>query len=90
MCRNTLSVGWRGELRLRLQPTTGYAVEGTKPLYLWDVDPDRLHGRTIAVGNHCYGCTAGHGYPAVERWCAKPVRFEKPDGVDGLPCVALW
>jgi radical SAM/Cys-rich protein len=62
MCRNTLSVGWRGELYdCDFNQQLGMQWKEQKPLYLWHVDPDRLHGRTIAVGNHCYGCTAGHG-----------------------------
>ncbi len=62
MCRNTLSVGWRGELYdCDFNQQLGMQWNGGKPLYLWDVDPKQLQGRTIAVGNHCYGCTAGHG-----------------------------
>jgi hypothetical protein len=32
-----------------------------KPLYLWDLDPEQLDTRSIGVGNHCFGCTAGAG-----------------------------
>jgi hypothetical protein len=31
------------------------------PLYLWDLNPEQLSERSIAVGNHCFGCTAGSG-----------------------------
>jgi radical SAM/Cys-rich protein len=62
MCRNTLSVGWRGEVydcdfnqQLALQ------WENEKPLFVWDLDPDQLDDRTITIGNHCFGCTAGAG-----------------------------
>ena len=62
MCRNTLSVGWRGEVydcdfnqQLGLQWTNG------KPLCVWDLDPGHLAGRPIAVDDHCFGCTAGCG-----------------------------
>ena len=64
MCRDTLSVSWKGEvydcdfnqmLQLQLKDEAG------KKLDLWDVDPSALAGRSIALGNHCYGCTAGAG-----------------------------
>lgn len=65
MCRNTISVGWRGEVydcdfnqQLRMQ----WLGNGrSKPLFLWDIDPNSLEGREIMTGNHCFGCTAGAG-----------------------------
>ena len=65
MCRNTISVGWRGEVydcdfnqQLEMQWSNG---GGSKPLFLWDIDPDLLEGREIMTGNHCFACTAGAG-----------------------------
>jgi radical SAM/Cys-rich protein len=65
MCRNTISVGWRGEVydcdfnqQLEMRWSNG---GGSKPLFLWDIDPDLLEGREIITGNHCFGCTAGAG-----------------------------
>jgi radical SAM/Cys-rich protein len=65
MCRNTLSVGWRGEVydcdfnqQLGMQWSRN---GGSKRLFLWDVDPDSLEGRDIMTGDHCFGCTAGAG-----------------------------
>jgi radical SAM/Cys-rich protein len=62
MCRNTISVGWRGEVydcdfnqQLDMQWMNG------RPLFLWDIDPDKIDNREIATGNHCFGCTAGAG-----------------------------
>lgn len=62
MCRNTISVGWRGEVydcdfnqQLNLQWENG------KPLFLWDVDPKTIADREITTGEHCFGCTAGAG-----------------------------
>ena len=62
MCRNTLSVGWRGEVydcdfnqQLDMQWANGRA------LFLWDLDPDAINNREIMTGNHCFGCTAGAG-----------------------------
>jgi radical SAM/Cys-rich protein len=65
MCRNTISVGWRGEVydcdfnqQLGMQWSNN---GGSKPLFLWDIDPDSLEGRGIMTGDHCFGCTAGAG-----------------------------
>ena len=62
MCRNTLSVGWRGEVydcdfnqQLDMQWVNGRA------LFLWDLDPDEIDNREIMTGDHCFGCTAGAG-----------------------------
>jgi radical SAM/Cys-rich protein len=62
MCRNTLSIGWRGEVydcdfnqMLNLQWQNGC------PLFLWDLDPAQIEGRDILTGDHCFGCTAGCG-----------------------------
>jgi radical SAM/Cys-rich protein len=65
MCRNTISVGWRGEVydcdfnqQLGMQWSCN---GGNEPLFLWDIDPDSLEGREIMTGDHCFGCTAGAG-----------------------------
>lgn len=62
MCRNTISVGWMGEIfdcdfnqMLKMQVRNG------KPLFLWDVTPESLEGWTIQTGVHCLACTAGCG-----------------------------
>ncbi len=62
MCRNTLSVGWRGEVYdCDFNQQLGMQWRNGKPLFLWDLDPVQLLGRTITIGNHCFGCTAGAG-----------------------------
>src|SRR6266516_1206021 len=65
MCRNTISVGWRGEVydcdfnqQLGMQCCGN---GGSKPLFLWDIAPDSFEGREIMTGDHCFGCTAGAG-----------------------------
>jgi radical SAM/Cys-rich protein len=65
MCRNTISVGWRGEVydcdfnqQLEMQWSSN---GGSKPLFLWDIDPHSLEDRDIMTGDHCFGCTAGAG-----------------------------
>jgi radical SAM/Cys-rich protein len=62
MCRNTLSVGWRGEVYdCDFNQQLGMQWNKGKPLFLWDLDPGQLAGRPIAVNDHCFGCTAGCG-----------------------------
>jgi radical SAM/Cys-rich protein len=65
MCRNTLSIGWRGEVydcdfnqMLDMQWRNPDSESG---LFLWDIDPAELEGRAIMTGDHCFGCTAGAG-----------------------------
>ncbi len=65
MCRNTISVGWRGEVydcdfnqQLGMQWSDNGAHER---LFLWDIDPDNIENREIMTGDHCFGCTAGAG-----------------------------
>ncbi len=61
MCRNTLSVGWDGQLydcdfnQMLEMPVRG-------PIgHIRDFDRDVLAQRTIATDRHCFGCTAGAG-----------------------------
>jgi radical SAM/Cys-rich protein len=62
MCQNTLSVGWRGEVYdCDFNQQLGVQLKSGAPLFLWDLDPERLEGRPIAIDNHCFGCTAGSG-----------------------------
>lgn len=67
MCRNTLSVGWRGELydcdfnQMLDMPWQRNGSQPPTPLCLWDVVVDEIEHRRIMTGGHCFGCTAGHG-----------------------------
>jgi radical SAM/Cys-rich protein len=62
MCHNTLSVSWRGEVYdCDFNQQLGMQWKSGRPLYLWDVDPDHVEDRPIAIGDHCFGCTAGYG-----------------------------
>ena len=62
MCRNTVSVGWDGQLydcdfnqMLDLNLTCGC------PSSIHDFDFDAFTNREINIGQHCFGCTAGSG-----------------------------
>jgi hypothetical protein len=62
MCRTTLSVGWDGRLydcdfnqMIDLGTTAG------APQTIFEATPAALASRTIMIGRHCFGCTAGAG-----------------------------
>lgn len=62
MCRQMVSVGWDGGLydcdfnQMLQLPLGGWTTS------IWDVEElDSLAGGHIAVGEHCFGCTAGSG-----------------------------
>ena len=64
MCRNLLSVDWEGyvydcDFNQMLGMPAG--VGGARRLHLRDLENHELAGQPIAVGEHCYGCTAGQG-----------------------------
>ena len=62
MCRNTISVGWRGEVYdCDFNQQLGLQWKNGVPVFLWDVDPHKIDNREIKTGNHCFGCTAGAG-----------------------------
>ena len=63
MCRNTLNIGWQGEVydcdfnqMLNLS-----WHDSETPLYLWEIDPQQIEHRPILTANHCFACTAGAG-----------------------------
>ncbi len=61
MCRNTISVGWDGQLydcdfNQMLDLNVASSVKHVR-----DFDTEQLSQRAIVVNEHCYGCTAGAG-----------------------------
>ena len=62
MCRNTISVGWRGEIYdCDFNQQLGMQLANGKPLFLWDITPESFGVLPIRVADHCFGCTAGAG-----------------------------
>ncbi len=64
MCRNLISVGWEGSIYdCDFNQMLGLPILGAdgKALNIFSLSVDRLFERSIAVGNHCYACTAGSG-----------------------------
>jgi radical SAM/Cys-rich protein len=64
MCRDTISVGWRGEVYdcdFNQQLDMQWRNRDGSGIFLWDIDPDKIDNREIMTGEHCFGCTAGSG-----------------------------
>jgi radical SAM/Cys-rich protein len=62
MCRNTISVGWRGEVYdCDFNQQLGMQWKDGVPIFLWDIEPETIENREIMTGDHCFGCTAGAG-----------------------------
>jgi len=63
MCRSLVSIDWRGHVydcdfnQMLGMPFAGRA----EPVHLSSLLGRSLEGEPIAVGAHCYGCTAGQG-----------------------------
>jgi len=63
MCRHQIDVDWNGviydcDFNLALRMPARHGVDG--PIHVRDFDA-ALHTRRIVTGEHCFGCTAGHG-----------------------------
>lgn len=65
MCRDLISVDWQGfvyDCDFNQMLDLPLSVDQGERLHIRDLaSPDALAGRDIAVGDHCYGCTAGQG-----------------------------
>ncbi|WP_142712876.1 arsenosugar biosynthesis radical SAM (seleno)protein ArsS [Fodinibius sediminis] len=62
MCRNTISVGWDGQLYdCDFNQMLEMPVEESAPGHISEWHEGRLNNRTIRINQHCFGCTAGAG-----------------------------
>jgi hypothetical protein len=62
MCRTTLSVGWDGQLYdCDFNQMLDLGLAQGAPRHIRDFQPGALADRSIVVGRHCFGCTAGAG-----------------------------
>lgn len=62
MCRDTINVGWNGEVfDCDFNQMVDLPMGARASRHLWEIDPTGLDGDTIATGGHCFGCTAGRG-----------------------------
>ena len=63
MCRDLVSIDWQGfvydcDFNQMLAMNIN---EGDKNLHIADLNAKTLMDKRIAIGEHCYGCTAGQG-----------------------------
>lgn len=62
MCRNTLSVDWRGRLYdCDFNQMLELGVASELPQTISELKPELFAGRRVMTGSHCFGCTAGAG-----------------------------
>jgi radical SAM/Cys-rich protein len=62
MCRSLVSVGYDGRLYdCDFNQMLELGLEEGQPPTIFDFDRDRLSGRPVRTGEHCFGCTAGAG-----------------------------
>jgi radical SAM/Cys-rich protein len=62
MCRNTISVGWDGQLYdCDFNQMLGLSTAAGAPHHIREFQLEALEQRSIVVGRHCFGCTAGAG-----------------------------
>jgi hypothetical protein len=64
MCRNLISVDWRGytyDCDFNQMLGLPLAYKGRARTHLRDIMGADLTRNPIAVADHCYGCTAGQG-----------------------------
>ena len=62
MCRHLISVDWQGyvyDCDFNQMLDLPLAATGRKQL--WEIDGSQLENQSVALGNHCFGCTAGAG-----------------------------
>jgi radical SAM/Cys-rich protein len=62
MCRDTISVDWEGFIYdCDFNQQLEMKVEASSPQHIRDFDFEKLSSRSIELGQHCFGCTAGEG-----------------------------
>lgn len=72
MCRNLLSIDWQGyvydcdfnqmlEMPLELAANVDILATDHTKTHIADLLEQELSGENIAIGEHCWGCTAGQG-----------------------------
>ena len=62
MCRHQINIGWDGSLYdCDFNLALGLPVTSGTPRHIQEFDVSKLSTRNIVTGDHCFGCTAGHG-----------------------------
>lgn len=62
MCRHQLCISWDGSLSdCDFNSVLGLSLADGLARHIDKIDPQKLQGRPIVTGEHCFGCTAGCG-----------------------------
>jgi radical SAM/Cys-rich protein len=63
MCKTLISIDWEGYLfDCDFNQMLGLPLgDATKKVHMRDLNMDNILGKSIAVRDHCFGCTAGQG-----------------------------
>jgi radical SAM/Cys-rich protein len=62
MCRNTISIGWDGYLYdCDFNQMLDLKVDCGNSKHISQFNVDALNRRSVIIGQHCFGCTAGAG-----------------------------
>jgi len=62
MCRYLMNVDWQGRVYdCDFNQMLDLPIADEPHKYLWDIKSRELTNKTIATGQHCFGCTAGAG-----------------------------
>ncbi len=62
MCRHLVSVDWQGRVYdCDFNQMIDLPLAAERHRYLWDITAAAFDNRPIAIGDHCFGCTAGEG-----------------------------
>ena len=63
MCKTLISVDWEGYLfDCDFNQMLGIPLgDATKKIHIRNLNTDHIQGKSIAVRDHCFGCTAGQG-----------------------------
>jgi len=62
MCRDTISIDWQGYIYdCDFNQQLDLTVDDSAPQHIKDFDYKQISERSIVLGQHCFGCTAGEG-----------------------------
>lgn len=62
MCRSLISVDWQGFVHdCDFNQMLGLPLGGSRKLHISEINAADLEGKSIAVADHCFACTAGSG-----------------------------
>lgn len=62
MCKYLISVDWKGRIfDCDFNQMLNLPYGGSRKKHIWELDLNDVSAKRIAVGAHCFGCTAGAG-----------------------------